>query len=379
MASKTKPSEEKGQEENYGPSELPFGLSIDSFLPKLDSAFMLKAPFLAILFLLFTFALFLLAESQVLSPEWLSELSRYEVYLLPRLFSIVFVLFIVLISLSFALAAFFGYGQNSRANSVFVLAATIIPALVAGFVYGESHPNFVIAFLGLAIGVSATAFFASGKNTPGIAASWDAVGSGLTVLSFLGAAAMLGIGYSDADFYLGKMIDGILDLMPQIATGLAATGATLVEGYQFDNESIESFVGESETQAVYGGIRDILLASYSGQVRTVIESSLPKYEGLTDSAKNDMELLDKREAVKGIPTLKQKVATSLRDYSKQTPDDLKASFSKTRQAVVASKEAQALKNLVPFLLALQVFFFISLAKWPVRAIAALAAGGLAKL
>ncbi len=355
-------------------------ISLEFSLPAMDRQFMLKAPFLAVLFLLFTFSLFLLAESRVLSTEWLTEISRFEVYLMPRLFSPVFLLFLLFISVSFALSAFFGFGQSLKNHSLFALAATIVPALIVGIIYYGQHPNFLLAFIGLAIGVSSAAFFAIGTQSPKLSNVWDILGTALTVFTVIAVAIAFAVVSSDQDYYFDKFFFGLAKLAPSTLKSVAIAGASVVENYPIGNATVEGLIGEKEVAFLYSAFREDRLSKASGQVRTVIEAGFPRFEDLDESSKKSLVDAAKLMLANAVPGLKQKVAKDIRDFAqKEAEEPTAAQLSQLKTQLQGMSQFKLLKDFFPLGISIMLLSLVSILKIPVRAIGSIVTLGLLKL
>ncbi|MFQ5406685.1 MAG: hypothetical protein ACE5DI_06035, partial [Candidatus Micrarchaeia archaeon] len=218
---KEKESHKDDSKEGAHLSSQPKTISFQFSMPEFDSHFKLKLPFLVILFLIFTFSLFLLAKSEVLSSEWLSQIAFIQTRLLPRLYSVIFILFVVFISASFALAAFFSFGSKSKTQSLFVLASTLVPALIMGLVF----PNLLLPFVGLAIGVWVAAFFATGKPEVTLSTAWHVTGNALTFFMFFSLFLSLIVFSVDNDFFFDKAFEGFAGAMPTTLSQISVAGA----------------------------------------------------------------------------------------------------------------------------------------------------------
>ncbi len=372
---------EKPKQKDYAPLPAqPQKVSIEFALPQFDSAFKLKLPFLAILLFVFSFSLYLLAESRALSMDWFTEFTNLQNLLLPRLYSPAFLLFLLCVSLCFALSSFFGFGQSSRMHSVFVLLATMVPALAMGLVYSGDHPNYAAAFIALSLGVSSAAYFSAKKDKPTKSEVWYAIGNAMTFFAAVAFVATLAVVWTNNDTFTDKVFLGMANAAPVTLREAAKAGASAVDNYQVDNATIESMITEKDAQLLYDAMRDTTVSQATGAVRTMLEASFPTFDKLGDSSKASLTNGLKRSLVNAFPAIKQKFAAGLRDFASaeaQPPTD--AQIKRLRGQMEGLPQFQLMKSGLPLALALFVYSFISLLRFIVRPVAVLATLGLIML
>ncbi|MFA6048586.1 MAG: hypothetical protein WC792_01390 [Candidatus Micrarchaeia archaeon] len=355
-------------------------VSIEFALPQFDSAFQLKLPFLAILLLVFAFSLYLLASSQVLSTDWFSDFAHIENRLLPRFSSAGFILFTLLISLCFALSSFFGIGQSSRMHAVFVLCVTMVPALAMGLLFSASHPNYTAAFIALSLGVSSAAYFSAKKDRPTKTEIWYAIGNALTFFAVVAFITTFAVASANNDAFFDKLFLGMASAAPTTLHEVAKAGASAVENYQVDNETITALVTEKDAEMLYNAMRDSTLGGASGTVRVMLEGAFPTFANLNDSMKKSLTDGLKRSLVTAFPTLKKKVADGLREYANaEAQQPTPAQLAQLKTQLSGMPQFALLKIMFPIALAFLLNSVISLLRFFVRPIAVLATMGLLAL
>ena len=135
----TKAKEAKVQEPK---SESPKSQIATGFFPKDASYLKAKLPLLFLILLFFSFAGFLFDRANFHAVD-LVDLSRLQ-YNVPKLYSLTFLLFLVLFALVLALSVHFGFGTHML-HSLLVLPAALLPAIALGFLF----PKLLMVFAAL--------------------------------------------------------------------------------------------------------------------------------------------------------------------------------------------------------------------------------------
>lgn len=198
-----------------------------------DETVKAKLPFLVLLLLLFSFSLVMFGKANFHTLD-LVDLSRLE-YNLPKLYSVSFILFILLYGAAFGVAMFYGMKQ-----SVWVAGVVLPLALIAAFVVSLFHSgSYFMPFMAFALVLSAAAIASSFRTDGSLSRFWGTAGTALlllTLLTFLIAYSKVA---ANKDVYMNTFI----------TTGLTASVNQLT-GMQGSLKAGLSEVSESLVQKV---------------------------------------------------------------------------------------------------------------------------------
>ncbi|HLD75505.1 MAG TPA: hypothetical protein VI874_00675, partial [Candidatus Norongarragalinales archaeon] len=212
----TKAKEAKVQEPK---SESPKSQIATGFFPKDASYLKAKLPLLFLILLFFSFAGFLFDRANFHAVD-LVDLSRLQ-YNVPKLYSLTFLLFLVLFALVLALSVHFGFGTHML-HSLLVLPAALLPAIALGFLF----PKLLMVFAALALTAAAASVFASRQKELGLSTAWNVLGRAMLVLMLLAfLVTYIKIG-GNASYYSDRLFDSAFDLVPDIGKQLSAVVAS---------------------------------------------------------------------------------------------------------------------------------------------------------
>ena len=138
-----------------------------------------KIPFLVGLFLLFSFSLVMFDKSNLKTMD-LTDMQRVQ-YNIPKLYSVSFILFLVLVSFSLALAIYFSLSLGWAAG-LLVVPATFLPALVMG---ASFYPWLLTAFLVFATVISFAAIVSSVWHKLSLSRAWAVLSASMLLFSLL--------------------------------------------------------------------------------------------------------------------------------------------------------------------------------------------------
>ncbi len=178
---------------------------------------------LVVLAIVFIAALFMFTRSSFAVND-VFDVSRLQ-YNIVKLYSISFILFIVLYSLAVALAVYYGFGASrleaGLATGVILLLALVSSAFAWAYAY---------AFIGFGASLCAAAILAAFRIDQGISSAWGVVGQALLILLILAAVSMYIKVNSNSAAYTDSFIAGISaaapDMVNQMLPGAASAGAS---------------------------------------------------------------------------------------------------------------------------------------------------------
>jgi len=206
----------------------PSGFELPRIDFKIDDHFKLKAPFLAILFLLFLFSCYLLAKSQVVSSDFF-DISRAQLNM-TRFLSFNFLAFVLLASISYGLAAFFGYGGAKR-HSMF----TFIAAGTSAAIMWMMFPDLGLAFFAFAISIASATFFAAAEEKQDLGAANHALSRALTILTVLVFVFSFLVVSGSRDVYFDQFFNNSISFTLSAAPGMIKAGAAIVQSMPEEN------------------------------------------------------------------------------------------------------------------------------------------------
>ena len=200
---------------------------------RIDEHFKAKLPFLLLMLLLFAFSLVLFEKSNFHTID-IVDIGRLQ-YNVSKLWSVSFVLFILLYSFSVALAMFYGFGQN-WGSSLLVAVPTLAIAVVTALFYSGGY---LLAFPAFALTLCAASLLASLRTQVKFSSVYSTAGTALlvlVVLSFFVAFTQIS---ANKDAYIDAFI----------SSGVTASVSQLQGGTQ-----IESVVTEERVSAWIDGV-----------------------------------------------------------------------------------------------------------------------------
>ena len=362
---KEMPIPEETKSEKAKESKLHSGFSFS--IPPLvfDNAFKLKAPLLVLMLVLFAFAAYLF-QSANLHVTDLVDVQRMQ-FSAAKIYSLSFILFVVLYSLVLALSMHFGHGQNWLMSLL-----TLVPTLLGAIILGVLFPPYFGAFVAFALAAGAAAAFATGVEKINLAGAWKVAGRALLVLAILAFVLTFMKVNANPQYYSDRFLNSAVALAPDLGGQVADAVANVEVDEAFLRGAIskETFASSISTESVQSAIETIPgLSSFNASVRArwaeTVKTSLT-----SDAAYNQFITL-------GTASIK-KAQTNLAQQFKETA---------TSQAVTQGALAQV-KNLPAFkqatdnfalILAFLVLSIVSLVNFGIKLFATALAWGLGKL
>ncbi|MBI2445833.1 hypothetical protein HYV43_05580 [Candidatus Micrarchaeota archaeon] len=331
----------------------------------LDDAFKLKAPLLVLMLLLFAFAGYLFQAASLHVTD-LVDVQRMQ-FSAAKLYSLSFILFLVLFALVLALSMHFGYGQNWL-MSLLALAPTGLAAIVLGVMF----PPYFAAFLAFALTASAASFFASRAAKMNLSGAWNVVGRALLVLALLAFVLTFMKVSANSQYYSDRFLNSAVAMAPDLGGQVAdaVKNVEVDEAFLRGAISKETFASSISTESVQSAIETIPgLSSFNASVRQKWAETV-KTSLTSDAAYNQFITL-------GTASLK-KAQANLADQFKETA---------TNEAVTAGALAQV-KKLPAFkqatdnfgiILAFMVLSVVGVMNVAIKILATILAWGLGKI
>ncbi len=218
-----------------------------------------KLPFLLGLLVLFTFALIMFDKSNFKTTD-LSDMQRVQ-YNMPKLYSLSFILFIILFSLSLALGIYYAIGLG-WISSLLVIPVTLIPSLILGLIF---FPWLVSPFLALSATISFTAILASFWPKFSISRAWTALSVAMIVFALLAFFVVFYKVAENKDVHVDLFLNSLVAQSQGGSPGTISIPAQVVSS-AVSKDDFSSFITQND-------VREILLASY------------PNFASLSDSEK----------------------------------------------------------------------------------------------
>ncbi len=180
--------------------------------------FQFKLAVLAFAILLFAFALFLFARSNFATSD-IFDYSRIE-FNAGKLYSLNFLLFLFLYSLSMALVIAYGLGLP-KLQAAIPLVVLFFVAMLESIFFGPYRAAFL--GFGLALGAAAIAASFSKELTP--SAAWNITSKALTVLVMLSFVFTYMHVEANKERYFNTLILGVVNQAPELLASAAPAGA----------------------------------------------------------------------------------------------------------------------------------------------------------
>ncbi len=378
---------------------------------KIDRALKLKLPFLAISLVLFLFACIMLAKANFSFGD-IFDFNRIANNL-EKLYSLSFILFVVLLSFAIAMAALFGFKLNTKTVLMY-LAAFLVPFAIAYVI----SPKYTLAYLALVFPVGLTAFFISMQEKLNLSSIYSAVSKALLLFMVLAVAFTFLKVQSDKDVYFDAFMFNVAKLSPQLQGQLQSSVADAIETIEINgtqlsaalagagsssgssNEPIALISKDTAAAIVaqnYDAFRRIMVNSFTDAAeRDYADTKMPKYSALTaaqrEAVVNDVyaqlnsatapaptgSSSGSGDAFSGVwPKLRSALAEQVRS----------APAKQVSQGEIPALKAQLMKlplfqtfyNNFEFFMALIVLSLLSLLVWVIKALATLFTVGIAKL
>lgn len=226
---------------------------------KVGKEFKSKLPFLLGLLVLFTFALIMFDKSNFKTTD-LSDMQRVQ-YNMPKLYSLSFILFIILFSISLALGIYYAIGLG-WISSLLVIPATLVPSLILGLIF---FPWLMSPFLALSATISFTAILASFWPKFSISRAWTALSVAMIVFALLAFFVVFYKVAENKDVHVDLFLNSLVAQSQGGGAGTISIPAQVISS-SVSKDDFSSFITQND-------VREILLASY------------PNFASLSDSEK----------------------------------------------------------------------------------------------
>jgi hypothetical protein len=210
---------------------------------RIDEQFKAKLPFLLLCLLLFAFSLVLFEKSNFHTID-LVDLGRLQ-YNVSKLWSVSFVLFLLLYSFALALAMFYGFGQN-WSSFLLVLVPTLVIAGVASLFYSGGY---LLAFLAFALTLSAGTLLATFRTQVKFSSVYSTAGSAVLVLVVLSFFVSFNQISANKDAYIDAFISSGVTASVSQLQGEASLG-TLVTPDIVRNAKTSGMITKDQIKAV---------------------------------------------------------------------------------------------------------------------------------
>jgi hypothetical protein len=332
--------------------------------------FHFKLAILAFAILLFTFSLFLFARSNFATSD-IFDYSRIE-FNAGKLYSLYFLLFLVLFSLSMALLTAYGLGLPKLQAAIPAVVLVIVAAIESLFFgpYGA-------AFIGFALTLGAAAFFASFAKELTPSAAWNITSKALTVLVVLSFLFTYMHVEANKERYFNTLILGVVNQAPELLASAAPAGAQqavifcadLIDSAQIKKDQVQTIFTKDDFAAsmdANGGAVYTALPAVSRQA--IVDSAY------TYSIDKSIEVASKLQkdfakVIRGIDASKQISSANVTQFL--TPKIL----TKQLQAV---PQTRLLYNYLGLMAALTVAGVLSIVNLFVHVLATILAWALVK-
>lgn len=328
-----------------------------------DEQFKFKAPLLVLSLVLFAFAGYLF-QSASLHVTDLVDIQRLQ-FSAAKLYSLAFILFVILYALVMALSMHFGHGQNWL-MSLLALAPTLLAAIVLGVLF----PPYLPAFVAFALTAGAASFFASRTPALNLSGAYNTAGRALLVLALLAfVLTFMKVG-SNPQYYSDRFFDSAVALVPDVGGQVAeAVGnAQLDESFLRGAISKQTFAESISAESVQSAIETIPgLTSFNASVRAKWAETV-KGSLTSDAAYNQFITL-------GTQSL-QKAQANIAQQLKESANTQAAGAIQGLKTMPAVKQVTDNFGLI---LAFTVLSVVGVLNFVLKIIAALLAWALGKL
>lgn len=306
-----------------------------TFSLDIDKGVKQKAPFLVAILVLFLFACLMFSRANFSIGD-LFNFQRVQDNF-EKLYSVSFLLFVVLLSLDMALAAVYGAKLDSQTAlaSMFLLA---IPLLVAYLV----SPRYVLAYLAMAFPVALTAFFSSLQDKLNLSTAYSSMSKAMLVFIILAAAFTFVKVQADKDYYFDSFLSNIVKLAPSVQGQLQGSVADAIEDIEINASTVASVIGPQADGAAaaiitreqvaasvaesYDAFRQEMVNSFpDADERNYAASKMPLFSALPQAKKDAM-----------VNAIYDKLTASMAGSSEENPElaaTIAAMWPKIRKAL----------------------------------------------
>lgn len=254
---------------------------------RIDEHFKAKLPFLLLMLLLFAFSLALLEKSNFHTVD-IVDVGRLQ-YNISKLWSVSFLLFLLLYSFALALAMFYGFGQN-WSSSLLVAVPALAIAVVASVFYSGGY---LLAFLAFALTLCAASLLASLRTQVKFSSVYSTAGSALLVLVVLSFFAAFNQISPNKDAYIDVFISsGITTSVAQMQGAPLASVVTpeLIRS-SVNRQQMESMVTEQRVAKWTEGVPAFAALNGSTRNATVTAIRAKVVNDLYASVHEDLPVL----------------------------------------------------------------------------------------
>lgn len=270
------------------------------FSLKFDEYFKSRLIILGVALLIFIISLFLLQSSDFHFIE-LFDMSSIQL-LIPKLYSISFILFIISYSLVLALSSFYSYKlsiSQSLFSSLFILI---------GIIFSILYAPYLAAFLTLSI-IPVTISLLNRKSEKlTLSDSYNSVSRSLYLLLILGAVSAFIITSSSQAYYFNYFLNSTASMVPQAAGSVAEMCANSLANVNYSN-----YVSQSDLQAAaqnfYDSNRQAIINGAGNS--TTIAAMLPTFESLNSTQQQSIASLYEQSFVNAINLNLQGLKTAI--------------------------------------------------------------------
>ncbi len=370
MPASDKKESKKSADAPAAPKAVQLTINIPSLTLDMGANFQFKLILLGLLSIVAVFAFFVFTRADFSLSDFF-DVGRLQ-YNVAKLWSVTFILFIVLYSIAMAIAAYFGIG-TSRSKAAIPAAVLLVLALVESLFF----PAYLPAFVSFAFALGACAFAASYYDKITLSSAWSATGKALALLVILAFIFTFLRVNASKDRYFDGMVLSISSQAPQLVAAIAPAGAQAAVNFCADLIS-SAQVNRAQVQAVF--TKDDISSALA-------QSGGPSYTALPDSSKQPIVdaaysvCIDKTVVV--ADKLRTDFARVIRgiDASKQMQSlnvGAAVSPSMVRSTIQSVPQAKAAYDYLPLLMALSVVSIVSVVNFFVQALSTVFAWALAK-
>ena len=267
---------------------------------KFDDYFKSKLIILGVALLIFAISLLLLQSSDFHFIE-IFDMSSLQL-LIPKLYSISFILFIISYSLVLALSSFYSYKLNTS-QTLFSLLFVLI-----GLVFSAFHPSYTPAFLTLSLTPVLTSLLNQRSEKLTLSDSYNSVSRSLYLLLALGTIAAFIITSSNQAYYFNYFLNSTASVIPQASQSVAEMCVNSLANVNYSNYISQPDL-QSAAQNFYNSNRQAIIIGAGNS--TEIAAMLPTFESLNSTQQQSIENLYRQSFVNAINLNLQGLKTSI--------------------------------------------------------------------
>ncbi|MFH0835982.1 MAG: hypothetical protein V1834_02355, partial [Candidatus Micrarchaeota archaeon] len=222
-------------------------VSMPTLRLRFDRQFKIKLLFLVVLMFLFVLTCVMFDRTSFTTKD-IADVARID-YNLPKLWSLAFVIFILLFSLCVSLSIYFGAYQHPLL-SLLVLLVTIVPALILSVFY----PHAMLPFVAFSLTLSAAASMASVYKVMSFSRIWSITNKAMLILALLAFLVVFSKVAANKDAHIDLMLSGISGGIPgsqdtsSLINSLPINKQTLTTA--LDKDTIRAIITKSDYEDV---------------------------------------------------------------------------------------------------------------------------------